>query len=335
MNIAFFEINNWEKEHLSNSFKGHKLHFYPVKLDISTAHYARHCEIISTFIYSDINKNLLDLLPNLKLIVTRSTGFDHISLEECKKRKITVCNVPTYGENTVAEHTFALILDISRKIHKAFVRTVRDDFSIVGLKGFDLKGKTLGVIGAGHIGKHVIRIAKGFEMNVLVSDNSKNKKLAKKLGFAYSALPDLLKKSDIITLHVPLTEKTLHLINKNSIKLMKKGSILINTSRGEVVETEALLDSLNSNHLAGAGLDVIEGENYLREEKELLHNMHNIRGKIMRQVIEDHMLLHNDKVIFTPHIAFYSDEALKRILDCTIKNIQGFIKNKPQCIICK
>ena len=334
MNIAFFEVQNWERSILEKSFKGHNLLFFPYSLTHEHVIELKNVEVLSIFIYSDVNKRILDHLPRLKLIVTRSTGYDHINLEECKKRKIIVCNVPSYGENTVAEHTFALILDLSRNIHKAFVRTVRDDFSIEGLKGFDLKGKTIGVIGTGHIGKHVIRIAKGFEMNILAFDHTKDRKLEKKLGFKYANLDNLLKNSDIITLHVPLTKETFHMINSKTINKCKQKAIIINTSRGEVIETDALLQALNSNHLSGAGLDVIEGEQLIKEERELINHHAHLSQKKLKQLVEDHMLFHNDKVIFTPHIAFYSQEALERILDCTIKNIQYFMKNKPQCTIC-
>ena len=334
MNIAFFEVQNWEREILEKSLKGHNLIFFPYPLTHEHVIEIKNVEILSTFIYSEINKRILDHLPRLKLIVTRSTGYDHINLEECKRHKITVCNVPSYGENTVAEHTFALILNLSRNIHKAFVRTIRDDFNIEGLKGFDLKGKTIGVIGTGHIGKHVIRIAKGFEMNIIAFDHKKDKKLEKRLGFKYTNMDNLLKNSDIITLHVPLTKETFHMINNKTINKCKSKAIIINTSRGEIIETDALLKALNSNHLSGAGLDVIEGEQLIKEERELINHHSHLSQKKLKQLVEDHMLFHNEKVIFTPHIAFYSQEALERILDCTIKNIQYFMKNKPQCTIC-
>jgi D-lactate dehydrogenase len=334
MNIAFFEVQDWERHYLEEAFKGHKLQFFPFPMTHEHVIVTKEAEIISTFIYSKIDKKILDHLPRLKLIVTRSTGFDHVDLGECKKRKIMVCNVPSYGENTVAEHTFALILNLSRNIHKAFVRTVRDDFSIEGLKGFDLKGRTIGVVGAGKIGQHVIRIANGFEMNVIVFDRKRDVKLEKQLKFKYVSMDSLLSKSDIITFHVPLTKDTKHLLNKRTIKKCKKGAIVINTSRGEIIETEALLDAINSGMIGGAGLDVIEGENLIKEERELLNHKHHLSAKKLKQIVEDHMLFHNEKVIFTPHIAFYSQEALERILDCTIQDILCFIKNKPQCIVC-
>jgi len=331
MNIVFFEIENWEKEYLSQRMKNHQLIFFDKPLTIDNVNQAQDAEIISIFIYSKIDKAILEKLPNLKLITTRSTGFDHIDIEECRKRNIIVCNVPFYGENTVAEHTFALILSISRNIHKSYLRTTREDYSIEGLKGFDLKGKTIGVIGTGHIGQHVIRIAKGFEMNVLAFDVKPNIELANKIGFQYVSFNDLLKKSDIITLHVPYNKNTHHLINKENISLIKPGAVLINTARGGVVDTEALLEALDKKILSGVGLDVLEGEELIKEEKQLIYDPQKI--EVLSQLVKDHILLSRDNVVFTPHIAFYSQEALERILDTDIENMKNFIAGKPQNII--
>ncbi len=293
---------------------------------------ARNCEALSVFIYSKVNKQILDMLPKLKLIVTRSTGFDHIDIEECKKREITVCNVPFYGENTVAEHTFALILSLSRNVHKSYVRTLRNDFSIEGLKGFDLKDKTLGVIGAGHIGLHVIRIAKGFGMKVIAFELNKNNFLSEVLGFEYKPLEEVLKTADIVSLHVPYNQHTHHLINKKNIRLFKKGAILINTSRGGLIEIEALIDGIGKGIIAGAGLDVMEGEEYIREEKQLLFDK--TKTDVIAKIAKSHELLKRDNVVFTPHIGFFSQEALERILDTTADNVAAFYSGKKQNVIC-
>ncbi|HIE36490.1 MAG TPA: hydroxyacid dehydrogenase [Candidatus Omnitrophica bacterium] len=275
-----------------------------------------------------INKEILQKLPKLKLITIRSTGFDHIDLKECKKRKIVVCNVPYYGENTVAEHTFALILSLSRNIHKAYIKTIRHDFSIDDLKGFDLKGKILGVIGAGRIGLHVIRIAKGFGVKVYAYGAYQNKFIAEVLDFKYTSLEELLKKSDIITLHVPYNKSTHHLLNKERIKLIKKGAIIINTSRGAVIDTEALIEAIDKKIISGAGLDVLEGEELIKEEKQLLYDKNKLG--ILGNLVKDHILLSRENVVFTPHIGFYSQEALERILDTTVQNIFTFLSKKPQ-----
>ena len=233
--IAFFELEPWEKEYFLKNLKSYKLQFIDKHLNEKNINQITDVDAIGIFIYSAVNRKILDKLPNLKLITTLSTGFDHIDLKECKKRKIAVCNVPHYGENTVAEHTFALILNLTRMIHKAYERTVRGDFSIGGLRGIDLQGKIIGIIGVGNIGQHVIRIAKGFEMKVIAFDKFKNQKLARRLGFKHVSLDYLLKNSDIVTLHVPYGKATHHLISKNVISKMKKGALLINTARGGIV----------------------------------------------------------------------------------------------------
>ncbi len=331
MKIAFFEIKGWEKKYLKTRLKGHSLALYDEPLSLENVQGIKDFDVVSVFIYTKIDKQILQELPGLKLIATRSTGFDHIDLKGCKKRKIAVCNVPFYGENTVAEHTFALILSLSRNVHKAYVRVLRRDFSIEGLKGFDLKEKTLGVIGAGHIGLHVVRIAKSFGMDVLVYDLNQDKFLADVLGFEYVPFEDLLTKSDIITLHVPYNKFTHRLINKDTIKLIKKGAILINTSRGGVVETEALIEGLDKKILAGVGLDVLEGEELIREEKQLLYDLK--KSEALGNLVRDHILLSRDNVVFTPHMAFYSQEALERILETTVQNIVAFSSEKPQNVV--
>ena len=331
MKIGFFEIKDWEKKILKKKLKKISVEFYPFALEESNWKIAKKFDIISVFIYSRINKEVISSLPSLKLITTRSTGFDHIDLKEAKKRKISVCNVPFYGENTVAEHTFALILSLSRNVHKSYLRTLRGDFSIEGLKGFDLKDKVLGVIGAGHIGLHVIRIAKGFGMQVLAFDTHQNKFLAEVLWFKYVSLDNLLRNSHIITLHVPYTKSTHHLINRENINLIKKGAILINTSRGAVVDSEALIEALDKKILSGVGLDVLEGEELIKEEKQLLYDKKKL--EVLANLVKGHILLSRDNVVFTPHIGFYSQEALERILETTVSNIFRFLEGRPQNVV--
>ena len=255
------------------------------------------------------------------MIATRSTGFDHIDIKEAKKKNIPVCNVPYYGENTVAEHTFALIMSLSRNVHKSYVRTLKNNFSIEGLTGFDLKGKTIGIVGGGHIGLNVAKIAKGFGMNILVYDLHKQTFLSEVIGFEYASFEDILKKSDIITLHVPYNKYTHHLINKKTVRLIKKGAILINTARGQIVDTDALLYALENKILSGAGIDVIEGEELITEEKQLLHENNVDKWKT---ILRDHRIFKMDNVVFTLHNAFNSKEALIRILDTTAQNIESY-----------
>jgi D-lactate dehydrogenase len=275
------------------------------------------------FINSVVNADVINALPNLKLIATRSTGFDHIDKVACIAKGVRISNVPYYGENTVAEHTFALILALSRNVHKSYLRTIRNDFSIEGLKGFDLNGKTLGVIGTGRIGMHVIRIAKGFGMHVLAFDVYKNVFLSDVLHFKYAELDELLEKSDIISLHMPYMESTHHIINDETIHKMKPGVLLINTARGGLVDNNALIRGLDERIIGGAGLDVLDGEELIREEKQLLHNTDQSSEKL-EKLLKNHLLLSQDNVVFTPHIAFYSQEALERILDSTMASIESF-----------
>ncbi len=328
MKIAFFEIQGWEKPFVRKALKGHQVEFFSDELNIENADQFKDFDAISVFIYSEVDKRVIKKMPKLKLITTRSTGFDHIDIDFCKKKKITVANVPFYGENTVAEHTFALILALSRNVHKSYLRTLQNDFSITGLRGFDLKGKTIGIIGAGHIGLHVVRIAKGFGMEALVHDLNQNNFISEVLDFEYASMDDLIKKSDIISLHLPYNEKTHHLINKDRLSKMKKGVIIINTARGGIIDTDALLAALENGTVAGAGLDVLEGEELIREEKELLYDKQNVES--LKSLVRDRILLNKDNVVFTPHIAFYSKEALQRIIETTVQNILEFETGTPQ-----
>ncbi|MCX6710424.1 MAG: hydroxyacid dehydrogenase [Candidatus Woesearchaeota archaeon] len=328
MKIAFFEMEGWEREYIEKNLKGNSISFFNQPLTSDNVKKIRDFSAVAIAIRSRIDAKILDELPNVKLIATKSTGFDHIDISECRKRGITVCNVPTYGENTVAEHTFALILSLSRNIHKAYVKSMKNDFSLDNLKGFDLKGKTLGVIGAGHIGLHVIRIAKAFGMKVLAFDISRNNFLSEVLGFEYAPMEYVLKSSDIITLHVPYNKFTHHLINKDTIKKVKKGAILINTSRGAVVDTEVLIKALDDKTISGAGLDVLEGEELITEEKALLNSGSKDSSFESSALRNNRILIAKDNVVFTPHIAFYSGEALKRILETTVESIKSFSKGK-------
>ncbi|MCK5321443.1 hydroxyacid dehydrogenase [Candidatus Pacearchaeota archaeon] len=328
MKIGFFEIEDWEKEYLKSKLKNHNLVFFKDVLNNKNVGSVLDVDAVSVFIYSKVDKEILKKFKKLKAVITRSTGFDHIDIKECKKRKISVMNVPYYGENTVAEHTFALILSLSRKIHKSYERTVRGNFSLEGLRGFDLKGKTLGIVGLGHIGKHVARIAKGFYMNILVYDLHRDKKAEKKLGLKFVSLENLLKNSDVISLHCPYNKKTHHLINNKNIKLIKKDAYIINTARGGLIETKALVKTLVKGNLGGVALDVLEEESLIKEEIQLLSK--NFPKENLQGLLENHLLLTFDNVIITPHNAFNSQEALQRILDVSIENIQG-ISGKIKC----
>ncbi len=327
MNITFFELEPWEKEFFEKNLKSHNLKFINGHLDEKILPQIKDTELLVVFIYSHIDQKIISKLPKLKAIATMSTGFDHINLTDCKKKKITVSNVPAYGDNTVAEHAFALILALSRRIVESVERTRKGSFSFEGLRGFDLKGRTIGVVGTGRIGRCVVQIAKGFGMNVLATDAFPNKEFAKQMNFKYVPLNNLLSNSDVITLHTPYTKETHHLINMNNVKKIKNGAVLINTARGGLVETHSLLYALDNEILSAVGLDVLEEECEIKEEKQLLSKIYQ-RSCNIATLLEEHMLLEHDNVLITPHNAFNSKEAIQRILDTTLENVKGFVNNK-------
>lgn len=326
MKIAFFELEDWEKDYFKKNLHGHELSFFDDHLSEDFAEKIE-AEIISVFIYSQVNAKTLDKIKDLKFVATRSTGYDHIDIAQCSKRGIAVSNVPSYGENTVAEHTFALILALSRQIVPSVNGTRLGSFDLTQLRGFDLKDKTIGVVGTGKIGSHVVRMADGFEMKILAYDPFQNKELIDKFGLKYVELDELLAQSDIISLHLPLNDETKHLISVKNIAKIKKGAHLINTARGGLIETTALVQALEDGTLAGAGIDVLEGEVDVKDEWQILsHKFSKERATIS---LANNILLKNPKVIVTPHNAFNSLEALKRILDTTLANIEGAAAGKP------
>lgn len=291
-------------------------------------------EIITCFTGSRFTKENIDKFPNLKLIATRSTGFDHIDIEYCHQKGIKVSNVPVYGANTVAEFAFAMILAISRKVFYSASKVASDmNFSRRGteeLKGFDLKDKTIGVVGAGNIGKHAISIAKGFGMNVLVFDVNQDKEYEKQMGFDYVDLPTLYAESDIITFHVPYNTHTHHMLNMDNVDDFKRGSILINTSRGAVFETLALKKGLDTGIFAGAGLDVLEHEEFFG--KESIENK-DITSDIEKILEINKELVKMPNVLVTPHNAFNTKEAIGRIWQTTAENINAFENGGEQNIV--
>ncbi|MFZ1970590.1 MAG: NAD(P)-dependent oxidoreductase [Candidatus Nanoarchaeia archaeon] len=321
----------WEIDYMKKSLKNHQLYFFDGELNKDNVDRVKDFDIISVFIYSGIDKTLIPRLRKVKAIITRSTGFDHIDLKTCSTSKIKVYNIPRYGSNTVAEFTFALILSLTRKIIKSNERVRELNFDLDGLRGMDLKGKTIGIVGLGEIGTNVVEIAKGFKMNVIVNTTTKDNSLSKKLGFKYVNFNTLLKNSDVITFHVPLLPSTTHMINRKNINLIKKGAYLVNTSRGEVVETEAIIKALDKKILSGVGLDVLEEEELIRDEKDLLLKEHS--REELKSALEENVLLEQDNVVITPHNAFNTQEALERILDITVDNINSAINNRSDNLV--
>lgn len=330
--VVFLEVEAWEVEILKRLCPpAWRARYYAAEADRIDLSVIGNAHIISVFIYSDLDASVLSLLPSLRMIATRSTGYDHIDMTYCREHNIVVSNVPSYGANTVAEHTFALLLSLSRNIYQARERTLRNDFSFHGLQGFDLMGKVLGVIGTGQIGQHVIRIAKGFEMRVLAYDPHQDAAISERLGFEYVGLDALLAHSDVISLHCPLTAETQHLIGTQAFQKMKKGVYLINTARGGLIDTAALLRALDVGIVAGAGLDVLEEEEAVREERELLSGRFD--GHKLQAVLRNHVLAKHERVILTPHIAFNSREAVERILKTTLENIAAYLAQAPDNVV--
>jgi len=330
MKIGFFEIEDWEIDYLKNQLTSAELFFTKEKLNKDNLPQERNFDIISVFVGSNIDKEVINVFPNLKLIATRSTGFDHIDLKAAKEKNIPIAYVPGYGDNTVAEFAFGLILNLSRKIYTGLDQ-IREtgSFSLEGLRGFDLNNKTIGIIGTGRIGRYMVKIAKGFGMKVIAFDVKPDENFAKEMSFQYLSLDDVLVQSDIISLHVPYMKETHHLINSQNISKIKKGALLINTSRGAVVETESLIRGLNEKILGGVGLDVLEEEGAIQDEKTLI-----LYGRPeehdLKTLIQNHVLIDMPNVIITPHNAFNTQEALQRILDTDLENIKSFIeKNQP------
>lgn len=324
--IGFFGVKSWERPIIEKDIidlpsAGVGIFEDEIQNNLEMA---KKYDVISTFIYSQVTSEVIKQLPNLKMVATRSTGMDHIDCVECEKRKIQVANVPVYGSNTVAEYAIALLLAVAKKIVPAHQSVEEGEFSPDGLTGVDIYGKTLAVVGVGKIGQNVVRIARGLGMKVLGVERSADPLLAKKMGYRPVDLETALKEADFVTLHVPSIPETHHLINKKNIKLFKPGSILINTCRGSVVETEAIVWALNNKVLRGAGLDVTEDED--KVENISMVTTKQPTKEDLQEVLSFHLLRDRDDVVFTPHNAFNTQEAIERIVKTTVENINQFIK---------
>lgn len=332
MRIAVFEAEPWECREFEKLRPEFDVNCYNQPLTATNAPCHADAEAISIFIYSRLDSWTLKQLKKLRLIATRSTGYDHIDMDYCRENRITVSNVPVYGSHTVAEHVFGLILMIGHRLYESIDRTRKGDFSQEGLRGFDIRSKTLGVIGTGLIGRHVIEIARGFHMEVAAYDPRPDPELAARLGFTYTGLDELLEKSDIVSLHVPANRQTFHLLSTQQFAKMKEGAVLINTARGSLVDIEALLHALAEGKVCAAGLDVLPEEPVIREEAELLSSFFH-RAHDMSTLLANHILLRMRNVYITPHNAFNTREAVERILATTIDSIKAFVRGKPVNVV--
>jgi len=346
MKISFAETEPGQEDFFEKELKSHQLEFCPA------ADCAPDTEALSIFIESKIGDDFLDAHPALRLIVTRSTTYDHIALDACARRGVAVCNMgASYGDHTVSEHIFALILAICRKLRLAMHVIEGRDFSYEALRGIELNGKTLGVVGTGRIGRQVLRLAKAFGMETLGCDSDPDAGAALSLGFRYVTFPRMLRLADFVSINVPLTSSTYHLFNRESFAKCRRGLILINTARGPIIDSEALIEALDSGIIAGAGLDVLEDERVMRKKAAHILTeqiIERLRGPFapveplandpqrisdVRRLMHNSALLAHPHVIVTPHIAFNSFEAIARINRATVDNINGFLAGKPRNLV--
>ncbi|MBE6789092.1 MAG: 2-hydroxyacid dehydrogenase [Ruminococcaceae bacterium] len=318
MKVAFFDTKPYDKPSFEEfgEKQGIKYKFFETKLNIDTADLAKGYDGVCVFVNDTVNKEVIDKLcqNNIKFIALRCAGFNNVDIKHAYG-KIKVFRVPAYSPYAVAEHAMAMLLTSIRRIHKAYIRTKDFNFSLNGLTGFDLHGKTVGIVGTGKIGSVFADICNGFGMNVIAYDKYPNEKVNAK----YVSLEQLFGQSDIISLHCPLTEETEYLINKRSIERLKKGVVIINTSRGALIDAEALLEGIKSRKIGAACLDVYEEESDLFFEDNSGH------------ILEDDTLarlITMPNVIVTSHQAFLTSEALYSIAETTTKNIASFMNNE-------
>jgi D-lactate dehydrogenase len=344
--MCFVEVEEETKGFFEEAFGGHEVSFVQ-RLD----EVPEDTEVLSVFIGERIDAPFLEAHPPIRLLATRSTGCDHIDLDACASRGVTVANVGNYGENSVAEHTFALILALSRRLRDSeqAVRTGR--FSRERLRGFDLRGRTLGVVGAGRVGLHVIRIGIGFGMHVIAYDARPHPFYSELLDFHYVSFERLMRESHVVTLHVPLNSTTRHMINRKTLALCRSGALLINTARGGLIDSGALIEALDTEQVAGVGLDVLEDERVFRGGatkilgEKIAERVRSTAAPVAREtsphrvtefskLVAHNRLLNRPEVVLTPHVAFNSIEAMERLNTLTVENIRNYLEGRPLTHCC-
>ena len=321
--IIFFDIKDYDREFFEKYGKNYnyEMSFFKSRLSLENVHLTKGYDVVCAFTNDDIGKETIDAMAEngVRLLAMRCAGFNNVSLKDIHNR-FKVVRVPAYSPHAIAEYTVGLILAVNRKINKAYVRTREGNFSINGLMGVDLYGKTAGIIGTGKIGQILIKILKGFDMKVIAYDLFPNQKVAEELGFEYVSLDELYANSDIISLNCPLTKDTQYMINRRSMLKMKDGVILVNTGRGQLIDSADLVEALKDKKVGAVALDVYEEEeNYFFEDKS-------------NQVIEDDILgrlLSFYNVLITSHQAYFTKEAVDAITVTTLNNIKDFIEGKP------
>ena len=340
--ICFVGTEPEEEEYFSEKFAAFDVSFERGLRDVP-----EDVEVVSIFLNDRITEKFLDNHPSLRMIATRSMGCDHIDLEACAKRRIVITHVSGYGENTVAEHTFALMLALSRRIRESTEAALAGTFTHEKFRGMDLRGSTLGVVGAGRVGLHVIRIAAAFGMKVLAYDAHPNPLHTELLDFKYTSFDRLIRESHVITLHIPLNQETHHIFNKETLSRCRPGVLIVNTARGRLIDSEALIEALDNGQVGGAGLDVIEEEGVFHGGATALLGAQiadRVRGsgmdndrislpagrmKEISRYIASNALLRRAKVVFTPHNAYNSDESREFISNTTSENILSYFAKNP------
>lgn len=322
MKVTFFSSKPYDKEFFDkvNQDFNFELDYFETHLGPHILNVVDHSDAVCAFVNDTLNAEVLESLSTkgVKYIALRCAGFNNVDLEAAKRLGMRVCRVPAYSPEAVAEHAMAMILTLNRKTHKAYNRVREQNFSLNGLMGFNLYQKTIGVIGTGNIGKAFAKIAKGFGAKILAYDIAESQEL-KDLGIEYVSLDRLLSESDIISLHCPLMDSTHHLINRDSISKMKENVMIINTSRGGLIDTKAVIDGLKSKHIGYLGIDVYE-----QEEKLFFRDL-------SHTIIEDdtiQRLMSFPNVLVTAHQAFFTEEALHQIATSTLSSLSHFEKNE-------
>lgn len=320
MRVAFFSAKTYDRTSFSAQSTSHQLVFHEPRLTIETAPLARGFGAICVFVNDVVDRAVLaDLAEHgLKLVALRCAGFNNVDLHAAEDHEIEVVRVPAYSPNAVAEHTFGLILSLNRRLHKAYARVREGDFRLDGLLGFDLQGRTIGVVGTGRIGECVCQIAKGFGCKVLAHDVMPSPK-CEGIGVEYVDTAQLFAESDIVTLHCPLAPQTKHLINDRNIKQMKTGAMLINTSRGAIVDTQAVIRGLKSGPIGSLGIDVYE------EEADLFFE--DLSSSVIRDDVFSRLQTFPN-VLITGHQGFFTADALKQIASTTLQNVSDIESGK-------
>lgn len=315
MKIAIYSTKSYDRKYIEliNAKYNFDLEFFDFMLNESTARLAEHCEVVCIFVNDNGSRKVLEKLARLgvKIVALRCAGFNNVDLKAAQELGIQVVRVPAYSPEAVAEHTIGLMMTLNRRIHRAYQRTREANFSLEGLIGFNMHGRTVGVIGTGKIGIAVMRILKGFGMNILAYDPFKNP-VVEELGGQYVELDELYAKSHVITLHCPATPENYHLLNREAFAKMKDGVMIVNTSRGSLIDTQAAIDALKQRKIGALGMDVYENERDLFFEDK---SNEVIQDDIFRRLSSCH------NVFLTGHQAFLTEEALTNIADVTLSNV--------------